>query len=128
MLKIMCLRTSDRKAAMQHSANKFVFANRFHTCVVIWCITDFFVCDVSIVSNLIGSMAFCVSLNFVDSYISFKKMFFLSSRRLLRYNSAMVCQRCKIIKLIFYLFSRCAFARMMNLTAKNVCYYFGCVL
>lgn len=44
--------TRDKKAPTQHSANRLVLANRFHTCVLISLMTDFFVVGaVSMVST-----------------------------------------------------------------------------
>lgn len=58
--------TSDKKAPTQHNANRFVFANKFHTCVLIWLILDFLVVDAeSMVSILTGSISFGV---FIRSY------------------------------------------------------------
>lgn len=55
--KVIDLRTSDKKAPTQHNANRLVLANKFHTCVLIWLITDFLfdVAD-SIVSIFTGSI------------------------------------------------------------------------
>lgn len=39
--KLDIMLTSDKKAPTQHSANRLVLANRFHTCVLIWLMTDF---------------------------------------------------------------------------------------